>query len=72
MADRAVGQVFFGAGLMMDSEVIWEGAQRAIKEAACPQYPAMLPSHSPMLTHEWPWITQPGEGPSGLSDLGKL
>jgi hypothetical protein len=61
VADRALGQVFFGDYYRMDVELVADAVEDAIRaEAKAAGEKPLLPGLAPFHTHAWPWTT--GEG----------
>jgi hypothetical protein len=70
VADRPVGQVFFGNDRLMDYELMGgDGRQAVIDEDARRGITATLPPLVPFGSHQWPALITPGPGPKTLSDL---
>ena len=72
VADRSVGQAFFGNYYLMDYELMGGNARTAI-EAEDKKYgmPVFLPPLVPFHSTEWPFRGDPkqGEGPSTLDEI---
>ncbi|QDU44570.1 hypothetical protein Mal52_30540 [Symmachiella dynata] len=71
MADRALGEVFFGNKYLMDYELLGSQARRDIvSESERRGLPVILPTMSPFNSTEWPWRTDPnsGSGPSTIEE----
>lgn len=69
VADRALGKVFFNDYYLMDSELITDGARKAMADlAAQAGEEVMLPPLAPFLSNAWPWQTssENGQGPSQI------
>jgi hypothetical protein len=70
VADRPVGQVFFGNYHLMDFELIGGDARQAIiDEDAKRKINPTLPPLVPWGSHQWPTLITPGPGPKTLADL---
>jgi len=70
VADRPVGQVFFGNDRLMDFELMGgDGRQAIIDEDAKRGITANLPPLVPFGSHQWPALITPGPGPKTLADL---
>jgi hypothetical protein len=70
VADRSVGQVFFGNYYLMDYELMGGDARRAIaSETAKRGMTTFLPPAVPFGSHQWPTLITPGPGPASLADL---
>jgi hypothetical protein len=70
VADRPVGQVFFGNDRLMDFELMGGDGRRAImdedtKRKINPTLPPLVPFGS----HQWPALITPGPGAKTLADL---
>ena len=70
IADRSVGQLFFGNYHLMDYELMGGDARAAIiaestKRGATPFLPPVVPWNS----RQWPMLVTPGPGPASLADL---
>ncbi|KPI33180.1 hypothetical protein OV450_6673 [Actinobacteria bacterium OV450] len=62
LSDRQLGENFFGCYHLTDTEVLGGAARAAIsRESERRGMQTVLPSLSPVRTHEWPWQTQPGD-----------
>lgn len=60
VADRALGQVFFGDYYRMDVELVAGAVEDAIRaEAKAAGRQPLLPGLAPFHTHAWPWTTGP-------------
>jgi hypothetical protein len=58
VADRALGQVFFGDYYRMDVELVADAVEAAIREEArAAGRRPLLPGLAPFHTHAWPWST---------------
>jgi hypothetical protein len=70
VADRPVGQVFFGNYHLMDFELMGGDARQAIiDEDAKRKINPTLPPLVPWGSHQWPTLITPGPGPKTLADL---
>ncbi|MEO5671012.1 MAG: hypothetical protein ABIR26_10015 [Ramlibacter sp.] len=70
IADRSVGQLFFGNYHLMDYELMGGDARDAIiAEAAKRGMQTTLPPVVPFGSHQWPTLVTPGPGPASLKDL---
>lgn len=73
IADRSVGQEFFGNYYMMDYELMGGDGRDAIaaadKQMGVPVY---LPPLVPFGSHEWPGKIVPGDGPGTIEQLPQL
>ena len=70
IADRPVGQMFFGNYHLMDFELMGGDARRAIiDEDAKRKINPTLPPLVPWGSHQWPMLITPGSGPKTLADL---
>jgi hypothetical protein len=70
VADRSVGQLFFGNYHLMDYELMGGDARDAIiAETAKRNMNAFLPPAVPFGSHQWPTLITPGPGPASLSTL---
>lgn len=70
IADRSVGQVFFGAYHLMDYELMGGNGRKAIiaestKRGMTPFLPPLVPFGS----KQWPTLITPGPGPATIDDL---
>ncbi|MGD9508822.1 MAG: hypothetical protein AB7I59_15880 [Geminicoccaceae bacterium] len=66
VADRALGQMFFGDYYRMDVELVAEAVEDAIRaEANAAGRKPLLPGLAPFHTHAWPWTTSSGGDPDG-------
>lgn len=72
VADRSVGQVFFGNYYLMDYELMGGDGRKAI-QAEDKKYgmPVFLPPAVPFHSTEWPFRIDPsqGEGPATIEDI---
>jgi hypothetical protein len=72
VADRSVGQVFFGNYYLMDYELMGGDGRKAI-QAEDKKYgiPLFLPPAVPFHSNEWPFRIDPsqGEGPATIEDI---
>jgi hypothetical protein len=72
VADRSVGQVFFGNYYLMDYELMGGDGRKAI-QAENKKYgiPVFLPPAVPFHSTEWPFRIDPsqGEGPATIEDI---
>jgi hypothetical protein len=72
VADRSVGQVFFGNYYLMDYELMGGDGRKAIAEED-KKYgmPVFLPPAVPFHSNEWPFRIDPsqGEGPATIEDI---
>lgn len=72
IADRSVGDLFFGSYHLMDYELMGGDARDAIvAETAKRGMPAVLPPVVPFGSHQWPTLVTPGPGPGSIKDLLK-
>src|SRR5258707_605936 len=70
IADRPVGQLFFGNYHLMDFELMGGNARQAIiDEDAKRNIEPTLPPLVPCGSHQWPMLITPGPGPQTLADL---
>jgi len=72
VADRSVGQVFFGNYYLMDYELMGGDARKAIAvEDQKYGMPVFLPPAVPFHSNEWPFRIDPsqGEGPATIEDI---
>lgn len=70
IADRTVGETFFGSRHLMDYELMGGDARDAIVAQAKERGVAPhLPPKVPFGSHQWPTLITPGPGPATLSDL---
>jgi hypothetical protein len=72
VADRSVGEVFFGNYYLMDYELMGGDGRTAIA-AADQKYgmPVFLPPAVPFHSNEWPFRIDPsqGEGPATIQEI---
>jgi hypothetical protein len=70
VADRSVGQLFFGNYYLMDYELMGTDARIAIAaEATKRGMTPFLPPKVPFGSTQWPMLVTPGPGPATLDDL---
>ena len=70
IADRPVGQVFFGNDRLMDFELMGGDGRRAITEEDTKRkINPTLPPLVPFGSHQWPTLITPGPGAKTLADL---
>ena len=70
IADRSVGQLFFGSYHLMDYELMGGDARDSITaETARRNMKALLPPAVPFGSHQWPMLITPGPGATSLSTL---
>ncbi|MEP7329466.1 MAG: hypothetical protein ABI777_09660 [Betaproteobacteria bacterium] len=70
IADRSVGQVFFGNYHLMDYELMGGNGRKAIiAESAKRGMTPFLPPLVPFGSHQWPTLVTPGPGPATIDDL---
>jgi hypothetical protein len=70
VADRPVGQIFFGNDRLMDYELMGgDGRQAIIDEDAKRKINPTLPPLVPFGSHQWPALITPGPGAKTLADL---
>lgn len=70
VADRSVGQLFFGNYHLMDYELMGGDARDAIvSETAKRNMKPFLPPAVPFGSHQWPTLITPGPGPTSLATL---
>jgi hypothetical protein len=70
IADRPVGQVFFGNDRLMDFELMGgDGRQAVLDEDAKRKINPTLPPLVPFGSHQWPALITPGPGAKTLADL---
>lgn len=72
VADRAVGEIYFKDGYVMDAELIGGGARKAIIEETTKRgIKPVIPPLARFKSNAWPWATDPstGTGPSTLDDI---
>ena len=70
IADRSVGQLFFGSYHLMDYELMGGNARAAIV-AEAPKYGVtpFLPPLVPFGSKQWPSLVSGGSGPATIDDL---
>jgi hypothetical protein len=70
VADRPVGQIFFGNERLMDFELMGGDARQAIiNEDAKRKINPTLPPPVPFGSRQWPALITTGPGPKNLADL---
>jgi hypothetical protein len=70
VADRPVGQIFFGNDRLMDYELMGGDARQAvIDQDAKRKINPTLPPLVPFGSHQWPTLITPGAGAKTLADL---
>jgi hypothetical protein len=70
VADRSVGQIFFGNYHLMDYELMGGNARAAIiAESAKRGMKPFLPPVVPFGSKQWPTLITPGPGPGSIDDL---
>ncbi len=70
IADRPVGQIFFGNDRLMDFELMGgDGRQAVLDEDAKRKINPTLPPLVPFGSHQWPTLITPGPGAKTLADL---
>ncbi|WP_036302178.1 hypothetical protein [Methylobacterium sp. 77] len=70
IADRTVGETFFGSPHLMDYELMGGDARDTITaETKARGMTTLLPPRVPFGSHQWPTLITPGPGPASLSDL---
>ena len=70
VADRPVGQIFFGNDRLMDFELMGgDGRQAVLDEDTKRKINPTLPPLVPFGSHQWPTLITPGPGPKTLADL---
>ena len=72
VADRSVGQVFFGNYYLMDYELMGGDGRKAIQEEDKKySMPVFLPPAVPFHSNEWPFRIDPnqGEGPATIEEI---
>lgn len=70
IADRSVGQVFFGNYHLMDYELMGGNGRKAIiAESAKRGMTPFLPPLVPFGSKQWPTLVTPGPGPATIDDL---
>jgi hypothetical protein len=67
IADRSVGQLFFGNYQLMDYELM--GGDAIIAETAKRNMKPFLPPAVPFGSHQWPTLITAGPGPTSLATL---
>jgi len=73
VADRSVGQLFFGNYHLMDYELMGgDGRDAILAETAKRNMQPFLPPAVPFGSHQWPTLITPGPGPTSLSTLSTL
>lgn len=70
IADRTVGETFFGSRYLMDYELMGGDARDSIvAETKARGLATHLPPKVPFGSHQWPALVTPGAGPASLADL---
>ncbi|MBS0560920.1 MAG: hypothetical protein JSR21_12765, partial [Proteobacteria bacterium] len=70
IADRTVGETFFGNAYLMDYELMGGDARDSIvAETRARGMTTHLPPKVPFGSHQWPTLITPGNGPTSLADL---
>lgn len=70
IADRTVGETFFGSRYLMDYELMGGDARDSIvAQAQAKGVTAHLPPKVPFGSHQWPTLITTGPGPASLADL---
>ena len=70
IADRTVGEMFFGSRYLMDYELMGGDARDSIVAATKARgITTNLPPKVPFGSHQWPSLITPGPGPTSLADL---
>jgi hypothetical protein len=70
IADRTVGETFFGSRYLMDYELMGGDARDSIvAETKARGMVTHLPPRVPFGSHQWPTLITPGPGPVSLADL---
>ena len=70
IADRTVGETFFGSRYLMDYELMGGDARDSIvAETKARGLATHLPPKVPFGSHQWPALVTPGPGPASLADL---
>lgn len=70
IADRSVGDLFFGNYHLMDYELMGGDARDAIlAETGKRNMQPVLPPVVPFGSHQWPTLVTPGPGPGSIKDL---
>ncbi len=70
IADRTVGETFFGSPHLMDYELMGGDARNSIiAETKARGMTTLLPPQVPFGSHQWPTLITPGPGAASLADL---
>ena len=70
IADRSVGELFFGDYKLMDFELMGGDARKTIiSESTKRGKKPFLPPAVPFGSRQWPTLITPGPGPTSLDDL---
>ena len=70
IADRSVGELFFGNYKLMDFELMGgDGRKTIVSEMKARGREAFLPPAVPFGSKQWPALVTPGPGPTSLDDL---
>lgn len=70
IADRTVGETFFGSRYLMDYELMGGDARDSIvAQTKARGITTHLPPKVPFGSHQWPALVTPGPGPASLADL---
>ena len=70
VADRSVGQLFFGNDRLMDFELMGgDGRDAIVAETTRRGMKTVLPPAVPFGSRQWPALVTPGPGPTSLKDL---
>ncbi|WP_291954356.1 hypothetical protein [Chelatococcus sp.] len=70
IADRTVGETFFGSRYLMDYELMGGDARDSIvAETKARGITTHLPPKVPFGSNQWPTLITPGPGPASLADL---
>jgi hypothetical protein len=70
IADRSVGQIFFGNYHLMDYELMGGNTRAAIiAESVKRGMTPFLPPVVPFGSKQWPTLITPGPGPGSIDDL---
>ncbi|PPE82054.1 hypothetical protein C3941_04250 [Kaistia algarum] len=70
IADRTVGETFFGSPHLMDYELMGGDARDSIvAETKARGMTTFLPPKVPFGSHQWPTLVTPGPGAASLADL---
>ena len=70
IADRTVGETFFGSPHLMDYELMGGDARDSIiTETKARGMTTFLPPQVPFGSHQWPTLVTPGPGAASLADL---